>query len=45
MTFWQMAYKFGWASKDDLNLAVQLKEISPEEYKQITKDDYVAPTE
>ena len=45
MSFWQLAYTFEWANKDDLKRAVQLKEITSEEYKQITKDDYVAPTE
>ncbi|MCI1746572.1 MAG: XkdX family protein [Heyndrickxia oleronia] len=45
MSFWERAYKVGWASKDDLNSAVQLKEISAAEYKEITKDDYVAPKE
>ncbi|MEK5171830.1 XkdX family protein [Heyndrickxia sp. FSL W8-0496] len=45
MSFWERAYKVGWASKDDLNSAVQWNEITPEEYKQITKEDYVAPAE
>ncbi|WP_102274108.1 XkdX family protein [Cytobacillus massiliigabonensis] len=44
MTFWQMAYKFGWASIEDLQLAVRLNEITADQYKEITKEDYVAPT-
>lgn len=42
MNFWEMAYKFGWASKDDLKLAVQLKEVTADQYLNITKEEYVA---
>lgn len=40
MTFWQIAYKFGWATIEDLRLAVKLKEITADEYKTITGEDY-----
>lgn len=36
MSFWQLAYKFDWASKGDLQLAVQLGEITADEYKIIS---------
>lgn len=42
MSFWEIAYKFSWASKADLQRAVQLKEISLEEYNNITGEEYVA---
>lgn len=42
MSFWELAYKFNWASKTDLQRAVQLKEITPEEYESITGEPYEA---
>lgn len=53
MTFWKLAYDMGWIDKDKelaaqkLQLAVKTTsnphgEISPEEYKQITKKDFNA---
>lgn len=40
MTFWQMAYHYGWAAKNDLKQAVQLKLITIDDYKTITGQDY-----
>lgn len=40
MTFWSMAYKYGWATKDQLKQAVTLKIISAEDYQTITGDTY-----
>jgi hypothetical protein len=45
MSFWELAYKQEWASKEDLQLAVQLEEITAEEYQTITDEAYVAPAE
>lgn len=42
MEFWSMAYKFGWATKDQLKQAVQYKLIADTDYKTITGEDYVA---
>jgi uncharacterized XkdX family phage protein len=40
MSFWQLAYQFGWATKEDLKMAVQLKEITESEYETITGESY-----
>ena len=40
MTFWSMAYKYGWATKAQLKQAVALKVITAEEYKTITGEEY-----
>lgn len=40
MSFWELAYKYNWASKADLQRAVQLKEITTEEYEEITSEPY-----
>lgn len=40
MSFWKLAYQFGWAKKVDLQRAVQLKEITPEEYEEITGEEF-----
>lgn len=41
MSFWEMAYQYGWATKEDLQLAVQLNDLTPEEYEAITGEPYV----
>lgn len=41
--FWQMAYKYGWCTLDQLKQAVQEKLITADEYKTICGQDYVAP--
>jgi hypothetical protein len=45
MSFWQLAYQFGWATKEDLRLAVQLNEITADEYQTITGEPYETPAE
>ena len=40
MTFWQMAYKYGWATKAQLAEAVGYKLITADDYKTITGEDY-----
>lgn len=42
MTFWQMAYKYGWATLDQMKQAVGYKLITAADYKQITGTDYTA---
>ncbi|KIL31997.1 XkdX family protein [Bacillus subtilis] len=39
--FWEMAYRYEWATKDDLKKAVELGDITTDEYQQITNEDYV----
>lgn len=44
--FWAIAYKYGWATKDQLKAAVVLgsdKGLTAEQYKAITGEDYTAP--
>ncbi len=43
MSFWSIAYQFGWATKAQLGQAVGYGLISPTEYKQICGADYTAP--
>lgn len=45
MTFWSVAFKYGWATKDQLKQAVEYTLISPDDYKEITGEDYVPPAE
>lgn len=45
MAFWKMAYNLKWVTADQLRLAVKTEanpfgEISSEEYKEITKQDF-----
>lgn len=43
MTFWELAYSRGWATKDQLKAAVVLggeKGLTADEYQQITGEDY-----
>jgi phage uncharacterized protein, XkdX family len=40
MSFWQMAYRYGWASKDQLKQAVGYSLITAAEYQQITGEAY-----
>lgn len=40
MAFWSMAYKFGWATKDQLKQAVTLKIITADNYQSITGEAY-----
>lgn len=42
MSFWHLAYNLNWASKKDLGLAVQLKEITADEFEEITGEEYKA---
>lgn len=45
MSFWKMAYDFGWVTKEELRSAVKTAEnpfghITKEEYKEITGEDF-----
>jgi len=45
MAFWNLAYKYKWVTIDQLRLVVRTEsnpygEISPEEFKQITGQDF-----
>ena len=40
MSFWAEAYRFGWADKDQLRLAVQYNDLSSSEYEEITNEPY-----
>ncbi|MGG0939848.1 XkdX family protein [Brevibacillus centrosporus] len=45
MAFWNLAYKYKWVTIDQLRLAVKTEsnpygEITPEEFKQITGQEY-----
>jgi hypothetical protein len=40
MEFWSMAYKFKWATKDQLKQAVTLKIITADDFKTITGGEY-----
>lgn len=45
MNFWKMAYNLKWVTAEQLRLAVETEsnpfgEISPEQYKEITKQDF-----
>ena len=40
MNFWQMAYKYGWATKAQLAEAVGYNLITADDYKTITGEDY-----
>lgn len=40
MTFWETAYKHGWATIDQLRQAVAYSLISADQYKQITGENY-----
>ena len=45
MSFWKMAYDFGWVTKEELRNAVITVEnpfghITKEEYKQITNEEF-----
>jgi uncharacterized XkdX family phage protein len=42
MSFWAMAYKYGWATKAQLQEAVSKGKLTAVEYKQITGEDYEA---
>ena len=44
MSWWQIAYKYNWATKDQLREAVGYGLITDTEYKQITGEDYNAET-
>jgi hypothetical protein len=44
MNFWELAYDNGWATKEQLGQAVELNDLTVEEYQQITGEEYVAPT-
>jgi len=38
--FWELAYKNGWATKDQLKQAVVKGLITADDYKKITGEDY-----
>lgn len=40
MSFWELAYKWGWCSIDQLRTVVFYKEITPDVFKQITGETY-----
>lgn len=45
MTFWEMAYNYGWVTKEELRGAVKTKnnpfgDITEEEYQQITGEEF-----
>lgn len=45
MNFWKMAYNLKWVTAEQLRLAVMTEsnpfgEISPEQYKEITKQEF-----
>ena len=42
MNFWSMAFKYGWATKDQLKEAVGYSLITAADYKTITGEDYTA---
>ena len=45
MSFWAIAYKFGWASKAQLRQAVaENRGLTAADYKTITGEDYTATT-
>jgi uncharacterized protein (DUF433 family) len=44
MSFWQVAYKYGWATKDQLKQAVEYELIKDTDYKTITGEDYSTTT-
>lgn len=45
MTFWNLAYKQGWATKDQLKQAVGFNLITAADYKTITDEEYSAANE
>ncbi len=38
--FWQMAYNYGWANKEQLKLVVSMNALTPAEYEEITGEVY-----
>lgn len=45
MAFWEMAYNYGWVTKEELRGAVKTEtnpfgDITKEEYKQITGEEF-----
>lgn len=42
MNFWELAYGWGWATKEQLRLATFYGEISPEDFQRITGEEYEA---
>jgi Phage uncharacterised protein (Phage_XkdX) len=42
MSFWALAYQYGWASKEQLKEAVSLNDLSEIEYESITGEPYQA---
>lgn len=42
MSFWQTAYKYKWATKDQLKEAVGYHLITADDYKTITGETYTA---
>lgn len=43
MSYWKIAYQFGWATLDQVKQAVQYKLISADDFKTITGIDYSVP--
>jgi Phage uncharacterised protein (Phage_XkdX) len=42
MSFWALAYQYGWANKSDLKTAVFYKVLTEDDYRTITGEPYQA---
>ncbi|WP_096190316.1 XkdX family protein [Evansella halocellulosilytica] len=40
MNFWTLAYNNSWATKEDMQRAVQIGEITEDEFEEIVKEAY-----
>jgi uncharacterized XkdX family phage protein len=40
MDFWKMAFQFGWATKEQLKQATELRLITADQYTEITGEVY-----
>ncbi len=40
MTFWEMAYGWGWASKEQLRTVTELGELTKEDFERITGEPF-----
>jgi hypothetical protein len=40
MSYWELAFKWGWCTVDQLRTVVFYKEITQDVFKQITGEDY-----
>ncbi|WP_081412584.1 XkdX family protein [Fictibacillus gelatini] len=41
MNFWELAYKYNWATKDQLKEAVFYNDLTIEDFERITGEPYV----